>query len=84
MLSGGWNSDLVPGIFPKINMGKIAENDKPIPGQGSHSAKPVIFLHIPKTAGTTLHDIIERHYVPGEICTFGADAHAAVEDFKTL
>ena len=65
-------------------MGKIAENDKPIPGQGSHSAKPVIFLHIPKTAGTTLHDIIERHYVPGEICTFGADAHAAVEDFKNL
>src|SRR6187551_2305638 len=27
----------------------------------------LIFLHIPKAGGTTFHDILERHYKPGEI-----------------
>jgi hypothetical protein len=33
-------------------------NNKPNPS----SAQTLIFLHIPKTAGTTLHQIIDRHY----------------------
>jgi len=47
-----------------------------------HNSRPAIFLHIPKTAGTTLHNIIERQYPPEAIYTFGSNAHAAVEDFK--
>jgi hypothetical protein len=30
-----------------------------------------IFLHIPKTAGTTLNHIMERHYPPHQIFSFG-------------
>ncbi len=52
--------------------------------QPAQASKPIIFLHIPKTAGTTLHDIIERHYEPAAVCTFGSDAHTAVADFKKL
>ena len=46
--------------------------------------RPVIFLHIPKTAGTTLHRIIERQYSPEQIVSFGPDAHQSVEAFKAL
>ncbi|MFP4394875.1 MAG: sulfotransferase family 2 domain-containing protein [Anaerolineales bacterium] len=46
--------------------------------------RPVIFLHIPKTAGTTLHRIIERQYVPEHIISFGPDAHQSIADFKAL
>jgi hypothetical protein len=52
--------------------------------QSSNIPKPAIFLHIPKTAGTTLHDIIERQYAHDTIYTFGSDAHAAVKEFKNL
>jgi hypothetical protein len=44
----------------------------------------LIFLHIPKAAGTTLHRIIERQYPPASIYSFGADAHDSVEAFKKL
>lgn len=44
----------------------------------------IIFLHIPKTAGTTLHQIIERQYPLNRIHSFGADAHSAVRHFKNL
>jgi hypothetical protein len=44
-----------------------------------------IFLHIHKTAGTTLHRIIERQYPPEEIHFLqGDDGHAAIEEFKAL
>ena len=46
--------------------------------------RPVIFLHIPKTAGTTLHRIIERQYAPEHIISFGPDAHQSIADFKAL
>lgn len=44
----------------------------------------VIFLHIPKTAGTTLHRILNRQYQPDSIHSFGSDAHASIEAFKAM
>jgi hypothetical protein len=44
----------------------------------------LIFLHIPKTAGTTLNRIIEWQYPPLSIFNVDARAHATVERFKTL
>ena len=44
----------------------------------------IIFLHIPKAAGTTLHRILERHYPPSAIFSIGADAHASIREFKAL
>lgn len=46
--------------------------------------RPVIFLHIPKTAGTTLHRIIERQYAAERIISFGPDAHQSIADFRAL
>ncbi len=46
--------------------------------------RPIIFLYIPKTAGTTLHRIIERQYAPEDIISFGPDAHQSIADFKAL
>lgn len=45
----------------------------------------VLFLHIPKAAGTTLHRIIDRQYDPERIHTLdGQDTHGAIEAFKKL
>lgn len=44
----------------------------------------IIFLHIPKTAGTTLHRVIERQYPPERIHSFGAHAQESVRRFKGL
>jgi len=44
----------------------------------------IIFLHIPKTAGTTLHRIIERHYPQERIFSLGAIAQKSIREFKTL
>jgi hypothetical protein len=46
--------------------------------------KAVIFLHIPKAAGTTLHQIIDRQYPQRAIFSFNADAITSVEQFKNL
>lgn len=43
-----------------------------------------IFLHIPKTAGTTLLNILDRQYAPETIHSFGGDAHASVAQFKAM
>ncbi len=43
-----------------------------------------IFLHIPKTAGTTLMSILDRQYPVESIHSFGADAHTAVAQFKAM
>jgi hypothetical protein len=43
-----------------------------------------IFLHIPKTAGTTMHRIIERQYSREGIVSFGPDAHQSIREFKAL
>ncbi len=44
----------------------------------------VIFLHIPKTAGTTMRHIIDRQYAPEEIHAFGADAFGSIRAFQAL
>ncbi|HSH04060.1 MAG TPA: sulfotransferase family 2 domain-containing protein [Anaerolineae bacterium] len=46
--------------------------------------KHVIFLHIPKTAGTTLHTILDRQYAPETIHSFDGDAHGSTKAFKAL
>ncbi|MFZ0546358.1 MAG: sulfotransferase family 2 domain-containing protein [Candidatus Promineifilaceae bacterium] len=44
----------------------------------------VIFLHIPNTAGTTLEQIIFRHYRFDQIYTTGALAQQGVKDFQNM
>ncbi len=44
----------------------------------------VIFLHIPKAAGTTLLRILDRHYPPAAIFSIGADSHTSIREFKAL
>jgi hypothetical protein len=44
----------------------------------------LIFLHIPRTAGTTLHHIIEQQYQPDEVFSMGHDAHRSVREFWSL
>ena len=65
-------------------MDQIVRNQQINKDNISNGPKPAIFLHIPKTAGTTLHNIIERQYEPEAIYTFGSDAHASVEEFRNL
>ena len=47
-------------------------------------AETLIFLHLPKTAGTTLHRILDREYPAEEIFTIQEDAHADIARFKAL
>lgn len=42
----------------------------------------VVFLHIPKTAGSTLYGIIDRHYKAKTVYTIGIDG--SIDDFKNL
>ena len=45
----------------------------------------VIFLHIPKTGGTTLQHILQRCYPPNQICTFkDANRQNQIDNFKAL
>jgi hypothetical protein len=45
----------------------------------------LIFLHIPKTGGTTLHHVLERYYSKEQICSFkDPDRHNDIESFKGL
>jgi Galactose-3-O-sulfotransferase len=45
----------------------------------------VIFLHIPKTGGTTLQHILQRCYPRNQICTFkDANRQSQIENFKAL
>lgn len=48
--------------------------------------KTVIFLHIPKTAGTTMHSIMEKQYPPAAIySTYPANhPHGTLEEFKAF
>lgn len=50
-----------------------------------HDHKSLIFLHIPKAAGTTLNRVIERQYP--ERATFsidGGNVYESIEEFKSL
>lgn len=44
----------------------------------------IIFLHIPKTAGTTLNQILQRQYEPQQSFFMGANAQASIKTFKEL
>jgi ribosomal protein L22 len=47
--------------------------------------KTVIFLHIPKTAGTTLHSIIERQYPSSVVHTIdGRRVHQSIAQLKDM
>jgi hypothetical protein len=48
----------------------------------TRAKQTVIYLHIPKTAGTTLHRIIERQYPPEQIYSF--DETHDFDDFQSL
>jgi hypothetical protein len=48
-------------------------------------AKTLIFLHIPKTAGTTIHQIIDRHYSIDQIFWVNAtQVNESIHEFKNL
>jgi hypothetical protein len=55
-----------------------------MPQLAAQPSLTVIFLHLPKTAGTTLHTIINRQYPREAIHAFGPDAVAAVAAFKSM
>ena len=49
------------------------------------SGATVIFLHIPKTGGTTLHHILERCYSKDQICTFkDLNRQTQIDNFRKL
>lgn len=49
------------------------------------SGETVIFLHIPKTGGTTLHHILDECYPRHQICSFeDANRGTQIENFKNL
>jgi hypothetical protein len=49
------------------------------------ASKTVIFLHIPKTGGTTFHKILERNYARNQTLTFDGSRHCAeIESFAKL
>jgi hypothetical protein len=48
----------------------------------TRATETVIFLHIPKTAGTTLHRIIERQYPPTQV--YSLDETHDFDDFSSL
>lgn len=50
--------------------------------QENKAAPAIIFVHIPKTAGTTLHMIIERQYPPELVYTLGEKR--SFDDFRNL
>lgn len=59
----------------------LSQQAQPSPNDQPPAA---IFLHIPKTAGTTLLNILDRQYPSTAIHSFGGDAHASVAQFKTM
>ena len=48
------------------------------------AAETVIFLHLPKTAGTTLHRILDKEYPGPATFTIGPDAYADIDRFYEL
>jgi hypothetical protein len=50
----------------------------------SHKDETVIFLHIPKTAGTTLHNIIGRQYRASEMHTMLLEVPESIKQFLAL
>lgn len=51
---------------------------------GGETRQTVIFLHIPKTAGNTLNDIMKRQYEPQAVFSLRAQHTQRVDAFKQL
>lgn len=55
------------------------------PNKNIKEERSVIFLHVPKAAGATLHGIIERQYRPTAIFTIeGSRVRESIDEFKRL
>lgn len=53
--------------------------------KGAEEQRSIIFLHIPKAAGTTLYRIIDKQYEPKSIFTLdGFHPQESIAEFKTL
>jgi hypothetical protein len=52
----------------------------------TNNAKTAIFLHIPKTAGSTLHTILTKQYAKDELLHLRGNPHieSAIEQFKHM
>jgi hypothetical protein len=64
-----------------------SSKDKPIPvpsvePAGASAVKPLIFLHIPKTAGTSLIELLARNFAVGETLRM-TDVHRPVDHLAT-
>lgn len=44
---------------------------------------PVVFYHLPKTAGTTLNGVLRQNYKPDEMVECGADTYAFLAELET-
>jgi hypothetical protein len=55
-----------------------------IPNQETGDDPAVIFLHIPKTAGTTLLEILDRQYPPEAVFSIGAIAQESIAQFEMM
>lgn len=53
-------------------------------GTKKQNPQSVIFLHLPKTAGTTLNNIIARQYRPDEIYAFGPVVQDSISQLKEM
>jgi hypothetical protein len=51
---------------------------------GEKEQTAVIFLHIPKTAGTTMLQILDRQYPPQSIFSLGSIAQESIAQFEAL
>lgn len=49
-----------------------------------NNSDTIIFLHIPKTAGTTINQILQRQYKPEQIFFLGANAQASIKNYQKL
>ena len=50
----------------------------------TNNSETIIFLHIPKTAGTTLNQVLQQQYPLGEIYFLGANAQASIAEYKMM
>jgi hypothetical protein len=48
------------------------------------SDQTLLFLHIPKTAGTTLNSIIERQYAPPQIYALGEEVQKSLDSYRRM
>lgn len=55
-----------------------------MPSTLAKTNETIIFLHIPKTAGTTLDQIIYRQYRYGDVYETGKISQQGVEDYKNM